>query len=201
MKNRIIATLIFASMAFQLVACGAANSTEEPEAIIERQEKEIIEEESSENADAIEGEAVEEATAEAATEVIEPEEEPLSAMPSSEEDIEQQRMPFEGQYYAGRGNLSITGEGDDGYLIEVWWGSSASEHSQWVMYGDYDEATNTISYSDCERHDFTLKDNGEVDTDITAYTDGTGSIQIVDDSSIIWIDDVDHIADDITMTR
>ena len=198
MRNRIVATIVFASLALQLTACGAAESTAEPEAAIEREQKEIIEEETSaENADVAEDATSEET---AATEVIEPEEEPLSST-FEDEDIQEKRMPFEGQYYAGRGNLSITGKGSDGYLIEVWWGSSASEHSQWVMYGDYDEATNTITYSDCERHDFTLQDNGEVDTDITAYTDGTGSIQIVDDSSIIWIDDQDHVADDITMTR
>ncbi|WP_022762967.1 hypothetical protein [Butyrivibrio sp. AD3002] len=112
-----------------------------------------------------------------------------------------QVQSFEGQYYAGRGNLSITGQGDDTYLIEVWWGSSASEHSEWVMHGTYNESTQTITYSDCEKHDFVLNENGEVDTDDIAYTDGSGSIKIVDDSSIIWTDDQDHIADDLTLER
>ena len=117
------------------------------------------------------------------------------------EEIKIDSYDFEGQYYAGKGNLSITYEGDDSFLIEVWWPNNAAEHSEWTMNATYDPATKTLSYRDCVKHDFTLKDNGEVDTDVTAYTDGTGSIVIVDNSTIMWNDDVDHIADEVSLTR
>ena len=97
--------------------------------------------------------------------------------------------------------VTITDKGDNNYFIEVWWGSSASEHSEWTMNGTYDEATKTISYSDCEKHDFTLKEDGSVESDVTAYSNGSGSIKINDDHTINWIDDQDHIADDLVMSN
>ncbi|WP_155832719.1 hypothetical protein [Butyrivibrio sp. AE3006] len=73
----------YSILALQLAACGAAESTAEPEAAIEREQKEIIEEETSaENADVTEDVTSEET---AATEVIEPEEEPLSSTFEDEE--------------------------------------------------------------------------------------------------------------------
>jgi hypothetical protein len=107
---------------------------------------------------------------------------------------------FVGQYYAGRGNLSVSMDTDDTALIQVWWGSSASEHSEWVMHGTYNESTNSIDYTDCEKHEYTLDENGEVVSDVVAYTDGTGSVILNDDGSITWIDDQEHIADDLKMT-
>ncbi len=129
------------------------------------------------------------------------ENEPLVDAPDEAADGDVQATGFEGQYYAGRGNLSILGHDDGTYRIEVWWGSSAAEHSEWTMNGTYDESTGTITYSDCEKHDYTLNEDGEVESDVTAYTNGTGNIKIVNDSTIIWTDDQDHIADDVEMTR
>ncbi len=111
-----------------------------------------------------------------------------------------QAADFEGQYYAGDGNLSILKQEDGGYLIEVWWGINAAQHGEWVMHGKYD-GTDTITYSDCVKHEYTLNENGEVDTDETIYSDGTGSIKIVDTSTIMWTDDMEHIADDVPITR
>jgi hypothetical protein len=79
-----------------------------------------------------------------------------------------QAADFEGQYYAGDGNLSILKQEDGGYLIEVWWGINAAQHGEWVMHGKYD-GTDTITYSDCVKHEYTLNENGEVDTDDTIY--------------------------------
>ncbi|WP_026528884.1 hypothetical protein [Butyrivibrio sp. VCD2006] len=133
------------------------------------------------------------------------ENEPLVDMPDDEveaqADGQADVQSFEGQYYAGRGNLSITAQNDGRYLIEVWWGSSAAEHSEWVMNGEYDESSKTITYNDCVKHDFELGEDGEIIRDDIAYENGTGSIQIVDDNTINWTDDQDHIADDVPMTR
>ncbi len=127
--------------------------------------------------------------------------EPTIPDDEAEGDWQNPVMNFVGQYYAGRGNLSISPEGTDGALIEVWWGSSAAEHSEWVMHGTFDESTMSINYSDCERHDITVKEDGTVESDVIAYTDGTGSVKINDDYSITWIDDQDHLADDLKMTN
>ena len=126
--------------------------------------------------------------------------EPMTDAPD-DENAENPVAKYAGQYYVGKGNLSISPEGADGAMIEVWWGSSAAEHSEWVMHGTFDESTMTITYSDCEKHDYTLNEDGEVEKDETAYSDGTGSIKINNENSITWIDDQDHIADDLEMTR
>ncbi len=127
--------------------------------------------------------------------------EPLADAPDEEAAADNPVAAYAGQYYIGKGNLSISPEGADGALIQVWWGSSAAEHSEWVMHGTFDESTKTITYSDCEKHDITLNENSEVEKDETAYTNGTGSVKINDNGSVIWIDDQDHIADDLEMTK
>ena len=127
--------------------------------------------------------------------------EPLTDAPDEEASADNPVAAYAGQYYIGKGNLSISPEGENGALIQVWWGSSASEHSEWVMHGTYDESSKTITYKDCEKHDITLNEDGEVDKDETAYTDGTGSVKINDNGSVTWIDDQDHIADDLEMTK
>nr|WP_297709076.1 hypothetical protein [uncultured Butyrivibrio sp.] len=194
MKNKFVSIIIMAVLALQVVACGASDTAKagalEFESIAETREDD------GQGADLQEPVAVTESEAESTN--TEPE---ANEEANAEDDSQIQRYDFEGQYYAGRGNLSITQEADGSFLIEVWWGSSASEHSEWVMTGTYDEGANRITYSDCVKHDYTLKENGEVDTDVTAYTDGTGNIQIVDGSTIVWTDDQDHIADDVELTR
>ncbi len=209
MKNKFVSIIIMAVLALQVVACGASDTAKagalEFESIAETREDdgqgaalqepvavtEAAPESTSAQAEANAASSQENAASEAKT----------SEEQASESSSQIQRYDFEGQYYAGRGNLSITQEADGSFLIEVWWRSSASEHSEWVMTGTYDEGANRITYSDCVKHDYTLKENAEVDTDVTAYTDGTGNIQIIDGSTIVWTDDQDHIADDVELTR
>ena len=196
MKNKLLSTIIMTSLALQLVACGVKDTGAAETELMEAQTEVTAETEQMEvEAEVAASEKIEETTENATVE--------NSAEEISEEESESQRQvqPFEGQYYAGRGNLSITGHDDGEYLIEVWWGSSASENSQWVMHGTYDESTETITYSDCVKEDFVIGDNGEPTSDEIAYEGGTGSIKIVDDSTIMWTDDQDHIADDVPMTR
>lgn len=192
MKNKFVSIILMSALALQVVACGASETKAESlefETVSEKQEADMQETGTQGAEEAVEA-------VEAVSDSVSPENEV-----AVENEDPGQSYDFEGQYYAGRGNLSIISKGNGNFLIEVWWGSSAAEHSEWVMTGTYDEGTNVISYSDCEKHDFTLKENGEVDTDVTAYTNGTGNIQIVDGSTIVWTDDQDHIADDVQMTR
>ena len=209
MKNKVVSIIIMASLALQVVACGASDTAKagalEFESIAETQEN------NGQGADIQESAAVTEAVSESTSAQAEAnaassQENAASEAKTSEEQASEsgsqiQRYDFEGQYYAGKGNLSITQEEGGVFLIEVWWRSSADQHSEWVMTGTYDEGSNRITYSDCVKHDFTSKENGEVGTDVTAYTDGTGSIQIVDGSTVVWTDDQDHIADDVELTR
>ena len=181
MKNRLISILMLSALSFQLAACGSAQTA---------------------SAEGVDFEAVAEAPAEA-TEAANTEgaEAAATEAPAETEPVQAQDLGFTGQYYAGKGNLSITQQEDGNFLVEVWWPDSAATHGEWVMHGEYDESAKVIIYSDCVKHEFTLKDNGEVDTDETVYTNGTGSIQIVDENTILWNDDQEHVADDAPMTR
>lgn len=191
MKKKLLSIIMVSAVALQVVACGSTDAakTESPEF------ETVVETEATETPAVTENVATEVQETAPATE------NEVAAEPAQESGDQNASYDFEGQYYVGKGNLSITNVGEGNFLIEVWWGSSASEHAEWVMNGRYDDATKTISYSDCVKHEYTLKDNGEVDTDVTAYTNGTGNIQIVDNNTIIWTDDMEHIADDIPMTR
>ncbi|WP_155838545.1 hypothetical protein [Butyrivibrio proteoclasticus] len=192
MKKRLLSIIMISSIALQVVACGAAETASAEGLKVEKVvETEVTQE--TENAAVAVQET--EKPAEAATDAsIEAQAEQAT------DDTQKQTSDFEGQYYAGKGNLSITKQEDGSFLIEVWWGISAAQHGEWVMHGKYDGA-DTITYNDCVKHEYTLKDNGEVDTDETIYTDGTGSIKIVDSNTIMWTDDMEHVADDTPMTR
>lgn len=194
MKKKIVSIIFVSVMALQIAGCGAGDTSKKEgmgfETVSEAQESSMQE-----------TGTMAETAAEGVSAESEVSSENTQENVTTENETQKKTYDFEDQYYAGKGNISITQEENGTFLIEVWWGSSASEHSEWVMNGTYDEGTKKITYSDCVKHDFTLKENGEVDTDITAYTDGTGSIKIVDGSTIEWNDDQDHIADDIQMTR
>lgn len=194
MKKKLAGIILMSTLAFQLVACGSAEVANAEgvsvEAVTET-ESEQKETAESGSSTAAEETSVEEVSAESKT----TEEAP------KENDAETKTNDFCGQYYAGKGNLSITDKGDGNYLIEVIWQNSMAVYDQWTMNAKYDDASKTLTYSDCEKHEYTLKDNGEIDTDVTEYNDGTGSIKIVDGSTIMWTDDQDHIADDVPMTR
>ena len=198
MKKKLVSILVMSAMAIQLVACGSADVAKvegaEFETVAEVQATEPQTAEVQETEAAPEAPATEAAPAAEETPVTD-------AMVDEPEEIVISGYDFEGQYYAGKGNLSITYEGNDEFLIEVWWGIDAASHGEWVMTATYDPGIRTLSYKDCVKHEYTLKDNGEVDTDETVYTDGTGTIKIVDYNTILWTDDKEHIADDVPMTR
>ena len=184
MKNRLLSIILISFMAFQVVACGTAG---------------VAGKEGMEAEKAVEAEAAQETekTAEAETDADTTAE---VQAPQATDATQNQIYDFEGQYYVGKGNLSITQQEDGSFLIEVWWGGNAAQHGEWVMHGKYDGA-DMITYNDCVKHEYTLNENGEVDLDETVYTDGTGYIKIVDKNTIMWIDDEEHIADDVQMTR
>ena len=194
MKKRLVSIMMVSALALQIAACGVDEAANAEGVVYETITQSDTTQENSTEIQVSEA-SVEESVTEAgeASETFEDAHEG--------EEIKIDSYDFEGQYYAGKGNLSITYKGDDSFLIEVWWPNNAAEHSEWTMYATYDPASKTLSYRDAVKHDYTLKDNGEVDTDVTAYTDGTGSIVIVDYNTIKWNDDVDHIADEISLER
>ena len=178
MKRKLLSIIMVSFVALQVVACGDADVAGAEVPVMETIDAAEVAPQTEETPEAEAAPEAEQAQAPAAD----------------------QASDFEGQYYAGDGNLSILKQEDGSYLIEVWWGINAAQHGEWVMHGQYD-GTDTITYSDCVKHELTLNESGEVDADDTIYEAGTGSIKIVDASTIMWNDDMEHIADDVPMTR
>lgn len=192
MKKKLLSIIMVSFVALQVVACGSADV-----ASAEGLKVEELGEVAQEPLNSTETEVAKEPENATETETVATNE---TQETQTETATQSQASDFVGQYYVGDGNLSIAQQEDGKFLIEVWWGINAAQHGEWVMHGTYD-GVDTITYSDCVKHEYTLNDNGEVDTDETIYTDGTGNIKIVNNSTIMWNDDMEHVADDVEMTR
>ena len=62
---------------------------------------------------------------------------------------------------AGRGNMTITDEGDNKYKVVVSWGSSAFEMSSWEFTASYEEETGDLVYEDGDFVVITFSEEGE----------------------------------------
>ena len=118
----------------------------------------------------------------------------------SEQDGQNPIMNFVGIYARDRASIEVGATDQiDGVKITVTWGSSAWEHSEWVMTGRFDTETLTVAYDDCVRTDYVFKEDGSVDTETVVYEDGTGTITFSDEDglTLTWDDEMEHIADDM----
>ena len=127
---------------------------------------------------------------------------PVFAESGSAEAIEVTQNPimnYAGTYGAGRAGIRIEAEGADEGKVEVIWGSSAAEHSEWKMSGPFDPETGTLSYSNCVRKNIELdEEGGEVSVE-TVYENGTGTMVFSggEEISLVWNDDMESAAEDI----
>ena len=109
---------------------------------------------------------------------------------------------YSGDYSADRATVHVEMDGDDSANIEVRWGKSAKEDSEWVMSGTLDADTGTFEYHDCVKTDFVYKENGDVESEEEVYVGGHGFMFFKDGDplSVTWQDDQEHVADDIVFT-
>ncbi len=110
-------------------------------------------------------------------------------------------MNFVGTYASGRASILVEADGADGAKLTVTWGSSASEHSEWVMSGKFDPDTLTIEYSDCVRKDIEFAEDGSVKSETVVYENGFGNAHFDDDGNLRWKDDEEHMADDMVFVN
>ncbi|MDO4870375.1 MAG: hypothetical protein Q4A65_08850 [Bacillota bacterium] len=105
-----------------------------------------------------------------------------------------------GTYSADRALITIEADGDTDVKVNVTWGSSASENSEWVLSGTYDAKEGTIEYHDCVKTDNTYDQNGELTDQEEVYVGGHGFMFIDnsgDNPELKWQDDQEHAADDM----
>ena len=136
----------------------------------------------------------------------EPAEEPAADQtPAAEEDGQNPAMNFVGHYGAGRANIFIECDGTDGMKATVSWGSSAWEHSEWVMSGKFDAENLVFEYDNCTKTNIKYSgesedgEEAEIESAEEVYTGGKGRMIFSDNPlTILWMDDEEHMADDLT---
>ena len=111
-------------------------------------------------------------------------------------------MGFIGPYAYGSAGMYIEAGGGHDARVSVAWGNSTGKRSEWTMSGPFDEKTLTITYSNCVRKDLVFNENGDIESETTAYENGTGTITFLEgeDVSLVWKDDKDHMADNAVFT-
>ncbi len=116
---------------------------------------------------------------------------------SGEEDGQNPVMNFVGKYQSDRASAMVEcGEGSSA-IIHIHWGGSAWDSAEWVIVGELDSETLTISYSGAVKTFVTWNDQGEIEKEEVAYEDGTGTIVFNEDGTFTWHEDQSESGQDM----
>ncbi|MDO4407117.1 MAG: hypothetical protein Q4C07_08040 [Eubacteriales bacterium] len=109
---------------------------------------------------------------------------------------------FQGRYGSGRCTVDVKGVANNTVEIHIYWSSSAWEHSEWTMSGNFDEDANGfyVYYSDGVKKDYKFNDDGEQESVETVYTGGKGAFRF-NGNKMTWDDHAEHIADGMVFTK
>ena len=109
---------------------------------------------------------------------------------------------FQGRYGNGRCTIDVKGVANNTVEIHVYWSSSAWEHSEWTMSGNFDEDKNGfyVYYSDGVKKDYKYNDDGEVESTETVYKGGKGAFRF-NGNKLTWDDLDEHFAYGIVFTK
>ena len=113
-------------------------------------------------------------------------------------DVSDETDVFAGEYLeeqAGRCQITIT-KNDTGYDVHIRWAGSAYDHAEWDFSGEFD-GKGVLYYSDCIKK--TTAYAPDKSTETINYTDGTGYLRVSEEGTktgLIWVDDIEHAADD-----
>lgn len=122
---------------------------------------------------------------------------------SAEEDGQNPVMNYIGPYACDRATMNIEAtDSKNGAKATLTWASSATESSEWVMEGTFDDETRTITYDKATRTDYVYDENGDVKSEKEVYSDGTGKIVFKEGKGITltWQDDKEDAGKDMTFT-
>ena len=99
-------------------------------------------------------------------------------------EAEPEKDRFEGEWICNRATMLIILE-DDGYRVNIRWGSSAWEESEWD-YGCILENGVLVStpFGTCD--DVTYDDNGNEISRVTRYDDDVSSFTLTEDGHLVW---------------
>lgn len=109
-----------------------------------------------------------------------------------EEDGQNPVMNWIGEYRCPQAEraraLVECGEGSTA-IVRITWGGSAWEQAQWLIVGELDLDTLTVSYTGCIKTIVTYNEDGTIANEDTEYEDGTGTIVFDQGTSFTWHED------------
>ncbi len=120
---------------------------------------------------------------------------------SAATDTQNPIMNFIGRYGNGRAAMTVSAKGSDKAVINVTWGSSAFEHSEWTMSGRVTTIGDCVivDYEDCFKETISYDAEGTPVKDVIEYNDGEGRLTF-HFNNVIWDDGVEGIADGAVFT-
>ena len=107
-------------------------------------------------------------------------------------------MNVVGEYQCDRAHATVTCFGYDEAWITIEQGDSASEVTQWNLYGRLDTDTLSIAYTGGLKYLLTYNGDGEVETQESLYEDGTGTVSFREDGGFTWHEDQSESGEDLT---
>lgn len=105
---------------------------------------------------------------------------------------------YAGTYYSGRATMDILG-GPTSYIVDITWGGSAYEYSEWSFTGTVD-SQGVLYYNNCQKATFTVDEDGN-ETYVIDYNNGSGCIYSDYTSGMCWDDYEEGVADGMSFNR
>lgn len=103
-------------------------------------------------------------------------------------------MGFVGTYQSGRANMSVEALGDNSAKVSISWGGSAWTEGKWTMSGECNKQgySIVIDYRDCTCKSVEYDDEGNIVSEETEYTNGTGTLTF-SENTVKWEDSTENI--------
>ena len=106
-----------------------------------------------------------------------------------------------GTWDCGRCTIQITDE-HPGYAVEITWGNSAAEVSQWNYDCPYELTDGKlVSEPTGVLVDLTYAENGDVAKSVTRYEDGQATFAIGEDGKLTWTDAKENAGEDMAFEQ
>ncbi|GEM_PF-2170367 len=103
-------------------------------------------------------------------------------------------MNIIGTWAHERATMTVTANGDKGADFYITWSSSAAEHAEWTMHGEFD-GDDKFFYYDCVKKHVTYSEDGSVAEEVEEYTKGSGAIVVMVNegkTELRWDDDQEN---------
>lgn len=190
LRKALAAAVVVFCLALPLAACGKEEKETEPPVVPQTETAAVTEVPETRVAETV---LLETEVKTAVTE--EPETEPPAAESPDPEN-------FTGEWVdtnSGRCFMTITCGDGVNYDIEITWGSTASESSQWLFSGTYDAKEEGIVYSG--KRLLVVCDENGIRNETVTYDDGKGVIYIGRNGKLYWEDHKEDMGADCTFKR